>query len=105
MNDVTTPIGSSTGFNSVRATRSASIKNTAPPNNDAGSKRLWSGPTIMRTMCGVTRPTKPIVPPMETQTPISALTAMSSVSFTCRTGTPMLRALLSLTAKALSSRE
>ena len=37
---VTTPIGSSRGFRSVRATRSASIRNTAPENSEAGSRRL-----------------------------------------------------------------
>ena len=37
---VTTPIGSSSGFRSVRATRSASMRKTAPPNIAAGSSRL-----------------------------------------------------------------
>ena len=55
-------------------------------------------------MCGVTSPTKPIVPPTETQTPISTETAMSTVSFARRTFTPMFRALSSPMAKAFSSR-
>ena len=86
---VTTPIGSSSGFRSVRATRSASMRKTAPPNIAAGSSRRWLGPTSIRAICGVTRPTKPIVPPMETQTPMSTETVMSRTSFARLTSTPI----------------
>jgi len=40
VNDVTTPIGSSNGFNATLAAKSASIKNAAPPSTQAGSRRL-----------------------------------------------------------------
>ena len=96
-------MGSSSGLSSVRATRSDSIRKIAPPNAQAGSSRLWFGPVSSRTICGVTRPTKPIDPPMDTHTPISADTHTSSRSFTRRTFTPMKRALSSPTAKAFSS--
>ena len=89
----------------VRAARSHSMRKMAPPKTQAGSRRLWLGPVIMRTMWGVTRPTKAMVPPMDTHTPIRADTAMSTVSRTFLTLTPTWRALSSPTAKALSSRE
>ena len=80
------------------------MRKIAPPNALAGSSRRWFGPVMRRTMCGVTSPTKPIVPPTDTHTPMSADTAIITVSLTRRTFTPMCRALSSPTAKALSSR-
>ena len=97
-------MGSSRGLNRVRAARSHSMRKVAPPKTEAGSRRLWLGPVIMRTIWGVTRPTKPMVPPMDTHTPIRADTAMSTVSRTFFTLTPTWRALSSPTAKAFSSR-
>ena len=90
MNDVTTPTGSSRGSKSVRARRSHSMRKIAPPNALAGSSRRWFGPVMRRTICGVTRPTKPIVPPTDTHTPMSADTAIITVSLTRRTFTPMM---------------
>ena len=101
--DVTTPMGSSMGLSSVRAARSASSRNTAPENIEAGSSFLWFGPATMRAMCGITRPTKPIVPPTDTHTPMSTETATRMTSLTRLTSTPTYRALSSPMAKALSS--
>ena len=56
-----------------------------------------------RRIWGVTSPTKPMVPPSDTHTPMSTLMQMSTSSLTRRTFTPMLRALSSPTEKALSS--
>ena len=61
-------------------------------------------PVIIRAMWGMTRPTKLMVPEMDTHTPMSTDTAMRMISFTLRTFTPMCRALSSPMAKAFSSR-
>lgn len=92
--DVTTPMESSTGLSSVRAIKSASSKKIAPENIDAGSSRLWFGPAIIRAICGTTSPTKPMLPPMETHTPIITDTVIKITSLTRLTFTPMWRALL-----------
>ena len=102
--EVTTPIGSSSGLSTLRAARSASIRNSAPANAETGSSRRWFGPTASRTMWGIISPTKATLPPMETHTPISADAQIITVSFTRRTGTPTCCAFSSPTAKAFSSR-
>ena len=58
----------------------------------------------MRVMCGIISPTKPIVPPTDTHTPISADTAIITVSLTRLTFTPTCRAFSSPMANAFSSR-
>ncbi len=101
--EVTTPMGSSKGFSNIRAIRSASIRKVAPPNKEAGSSLLWFGPVSIRTMWGTTKPTNPIVPPMDTHTPISPETAIIMINFTLLTFTPICRAFSSPMAKAFNS--
>ena len=75
----------------------------APAKALAGSSLLWFGPATNLAACGVTRPTKPMLPPIDTHMPISTDTHMSTVSFVLFTLTPTLRALSSPMANALSS--
>ena len=61
-NAVTTPMGSSAGAITVRATRSAAPRNAAPPSSDSGSTIRYEPPASRRTTCGTTIPTNPISP-------------------------------------------
>ena len=61
------PTRISTGWNKVRPNVSHNNTKQAPPKAEAGITRRWSGPTKRRTMCGTTRPTKPILPPTHTE--------------------------------------
>ena len=96
-------MGSSRGAKIVRAHKSASRRKMAPPNREAGKSRLWFGPVKGRTRCGVMSPTKLMLPPMETHTPIKMLTQMSTRRRTARTLTPMERAFSSPMEKAFNS--
>ena len=59
---VTTPTGISDGAMTVRATVSARTRSMAPSKAEAGRRKRWSGPQIIRTRWGTIRPTKPIKP-------------------------------------------
>ena len=69
MKAVTIPMGISTGAMMVRHNRSATSNNKAPNKADAIKRFLCSGPISLRTICGITRPTKPITPLTLTQAP------------------------------------
>ena len=79
-------------YTSIRPHRSDRHRKVAPPNRVAGNSLAWLGPVIMRRMWGTTSPTKPMVPPMDTLTPMSTETAPSTASLTPRTFTPRCRA-------------
>ena len=66
MIDVIIPTGISLGDRIVLAIVS-DIKRTTPPAiAEVGYNILWSGPTIILKICGVIKPTNPIIPLTET---------------------------------------
>ncbi len=67
-----TPTGSSMGAKAMRATTSTQTRKMAPTSTATGSARRWSVPTSMRTMWGMTRPTKPMAPETATMMPVSS---------------------------------
>src|SRR5690606_4158980 len=72
MKAVTTPTGNCLGAITVREAVSASTSSVPPSNAAAGSSRRWSEPATSRTMCGTTRPTKPMLPPCMTATAVNS---------------------------------
>ena len=68
---VITPTGNSMGRATVLATVSQRIRKIAPERKELIITILWSTPTHMRTKWGTTRPTNPIAPERDTQTPVS----------------------------------
>src|SRR5690606_5114320 len=72
---VKSPMGISDGGFSVREAVSAAISSTEPAIADSGSSARCPGPVRIRTMCGTTRPTKPIVPAKATAAPVSSAVA------------------------------
>src|SRR5690606_29704523 len=76
---VMTPMGSTWPGMMTRDSTSAAIMKTAPISAEAGSSSPCRTPTTMRAAWGMTSPTKPIDPTMETMTAvISAETAIST---------------------------
>ena len=65
MRAVKIPMGTSV-MSMVREMLSTSNRKAAPKHMVAGSKFLWSGPTSIRLMWGMTSPTHPIIPLMDT---------------------------------------
>jgi len=65
------PTGSCTGANADRARISAKTSNMAPASALAGTRIRCSLPTINRTKCGTTSPTKPMPPARETAPAVS----------------------------------
>ena len=63
------PIGSSARGIIIRQKTSAHNKKTAPNNAEIGIKYLWSVPTNIRTICGIIKPIKPIIPAEYTENP------------------------------------
>ena len=63
-----------------------------PPRTDAGSSMRWPGPAIIRTRCGITRPTNRMIP--DTATAAAVSTAVTTSIFTRKrsTGSPRWRA-------------
>ena len=53
-----------------RATTSAHIMNIAPNRTDTGNSFQWFVPTSARDMCGMMRPTKPMIPQLHTIMPM-----------------------------------
>ena len=67
----------------------------APPSKAIGTSLMWLGPTSRRTMCGTTRPTKPMMPLTETATAVSTAAVTSSTRLARSTSTPSSRARFS----------
>ena len=57
----------------LRATVSTAIINTAPILTDAGINAIWLLPNFMRHICGIRRPTQPTCPHMDTQEAVIAV--------------------------------
>ena len=89
---VTTPIGVSAGFDSIRPGRSARIKKAAPAIKESGSKRRCPAPAISRTMCGTTSPTYQINPLTETTAAVPRVAAMTMTSLVRATFIPSVAA-------------
>ena len=50
----------------VRAKASVMTSKHPPARTDAGTRMRWSGPMMIRMMCGTTNPTNPITPEKDT---------------------------------------
>jgi hypothetical protein len=61
-----TAIGIDIGAKIILVIKSEKDKNTAPPKKQAGNKILYFTPTILRIICGIIKPTKPIIPHIDT---------------------------------------
>src|SRR5439155_8283316 len=72
---VITPTGSSAGEMSVRAPRSASTRAIAPAGRLASTRRRCVAPTTKRSACGITRPTNPMSPAIDTAAPVRSAVA------------------------------
>ncbi len=68
-NAVMTPVANSWGVKSVRAIISASNNKSAPTQAERGSRTRRSADTRRRTICGTSRPTKPMGPAIDTAAP------------------------------------
>ena len=66
MSAVKMPMGRSAKGIRVRSSRSAMVMSKAPPKAEAGSRILFSGLVMVRSRCGMIRPTKPIRPANDT---------------------------------------
>ena len=64
------PIGNSTLLIKTREIKSAQIMNKAPDTAVIGRVTLWSLPNKARTICGMIKPTKPIIPEFATINPV-----------------------------------
>src|SRR5262249_38592253 len=71
----------------LRASRSTSSMNEAPSSMAAGSSRPKRGPTIMRAMWGIIRPTQPITP--ETATTLAVMRVAARITTARRRATSM----------------
>jgi excinuclease ABC subunit A len=69
---VTTPTGSSVGAAATRARASASTRKAAPSSAEAGRRKRWLPPQSSRIMCGMIRPTKPMIPATATAAAVSS---------------------------------
>ena len=90
---VTALMESSMGANKLRAIRSHSRQNAAPPKQHPGS--TYSGralPSSCLTRCGTAMPTKEIGPAKAVTQAASRLESSTSSRENRRTSTPMLRA-------------
>src|SRR5205823_5628293 len=68
---VMTPTGSSAGESTLRAPVSARTSRLAPAKKLAIASVRWVAPTIGRSACGTTSPTKPTSPASATAAPVS----------------------------------
>ena len=72
---VITPMGSSAGAMTVRATRSARIRKAAPPTRLSGTSSRWLGPATSRMVWGTMMPTNPIRPETATAAAVARVAA------------------------------
>src|SRR5439155_25774242 len=100
---VTTPTGSSAGPSIVRASVSAQVRKAPPPRNEAGRRRRWSGPSRRRSRWGTIKPTKPIMPLIDTAAPTSSDAATNTARRARSTSTPSWRAPSSPAARRFKS--
>ena len=63
------PTGNCRGASTRREARSAAISTRPPSSAEPASTTRWSLPSASRTRCGVTRPTKPMLPAVLTAKP------------------------------------
>lgn len=61
------------------ATVSDRRRKRPPPRKAPGMRNLWSEPASRLRIWGITRPTKPITPVMETVTPVSIEAMMNKL--------------------------
>ena len=81
------PSGSSM-LAAVRASVSATTRKPLPSSSEAGSSRENAGPTIIRAMCGTTRPTQPMMPATDTAAAVASVAAATSITRSRQTLTP-----------------
>lgn len=67
-----TPIGISPAISALAKSSTINM-NKAPISIDVGSKALKFGPTRNLVMCGMTRPTQPIIPQRATEEAVSSV--------------------------------
>ncbi len=67
--EVMVPMGSSTGENNILDKRSHNKAKMAPPKRQQGKSFLCDGPVRSLMIWGVTSPTKPMGPDIDTQSP------------------------------------
>src|SRR3546814_18709098 len=72
----------------TREMMSDTMRNTAPASAEAGTSRRWRTPTMKRMACGMTRPTKPMEPTMETMTAVVSAAAPMRRTWTRRNEMP-----------------
>ena len=101
---VTTPTGSSCGENIMRAKRSAQTIKIAPNKMEKLISLLWAAPTMLLAICGMTKPTNPIAPLMETRTAVSKVLTRMRIHLIRTVFTPVFLAISSPTSNASSSR-
>src|SRR6185295_9456578 len=73
---VMTPTGSSSGRTTVRATTSDSTRNDPPTTKTRGRSERCSGRETVRTACGTTSPTNPMMPQVATLAAVSSAVHM-----------------------------
>src|SRR3990172_198169 len=101
---VITPIGSSAGASTVRAARSAAIRNAAPSKAASGNTARYEEPTTNRIACGTITPTKLMRPLTDTAAAVPRVAAHTTQKRTEATWMPSPAASSSPTARASSSR-
>ena len=90
---VTELMDSSVGANRLRAIRSHSRQNAAPPSAQPGSTRSgFALPSVCFTRCGTAMPTKEIGPANAVTQAASRLDSSTSTTENARTDTPTLAA-------------
>ena len=79
MHAVTTPIGTSAGACTVRATRSAPIRNAGTEHRHRHDHPV-AGPAVSRTVWATMMPTKPIRPLTDTAAAVPSVAAPTTMS-------------------------
>ena len=99
-----TPMGTSPGAITVRATRSATTRKAPPATSERGITARLEVPTRRRTVCGTMMPTKPMRPLTDTAAAVASEAATTTVIRMRSTGRPRLAASSSPTARTSRAR-